>query len=45
MAPLGIVESQVEEAMLAWLGELGYELAHGPDVEPEKLAAEKGRLR
>ena len=33
-----IVESHVEEAMLAWLGELGYETAYGPDVEPEKLA-------
>ena len=41
MAPVGIVESQVEEAMLAWLGELGYEVAYGPDVEPEKLAAER----
>jgi type I restriction enzyme R subunit len=36
-----IVESHVEEAMLAWLGELGYEVAYGPDVEPEKLAAER----
>jgi type I restriction enzyme R subunit len=41
VASLGIVESQVEEAMLGWLGEFGYELAHGPDVEPEKLAAER----
>lgn len=36
-----IVESHVEEAMLAWLGELGYEVAFGPAVEPEKLAAER----
>ena len=41
MAPVGIVESQVEEAMLGWLDELGYQIAHGPDVEPEKLAAER----
>ena len=41
MSAMGIVESHVEEAMLAWLGELGYEVAYGPDVEPEKLAAER----
>ena len=37
----GIIESHVEEATLAWLGELGWEIAHGPDVEPEKLSAER----
>jgi len=37
----GMAESHVEEAMLVWLGELGYEVAHGPDVEPEKLGAER----
>jgi type I restriction enzyme R subunit len=36
-----VVESTVEEAMLDWLSELGYETAYGPDVEPEKLAAER----
>ena len=41
MASMGIVESHVEEATLAWLGELGYQTAYGPDVEPEKLAAER----
>src|SRR5450759_5582775 len=41
VSAMGIVESHVEEAMLAWLGELGYEVAYGPDVEPEKLAAER----
>jgi len=41
VAPAGIIESHVEEAMRAWLGELGYETAYGPDVEPEKPAAER----
>ena len=41
MSAMGIVESHVEEAMLAWLDELGYEIAYGPDVEPEKLVAER----
>src|SRR5450830_440030 len=41
VSAMGIVESHVEEAMLAWLGELGYQTAYGPDVEPEKLAAER----
>ena len=41
MAPMGIVESHVEDATLAWLAELGYQTAYGPDVEPEKLAAER----
>ncbi len=36
-----MIESHVEEATLAWLGELGWEVAYGPDVEPEKLAAER----
>ena len=36
-----ITESAVEEATLAWLVELGYDVAYGPDAEPEKLAAER----
>jgi hypothetical protein len=36
-----IAESHVEEAMLGWLAELGYETAYGPHVEPEKLGAER----
>jgi type I restriction enzyme R subunit len=35
------VESTLEDATLAWLDGLGYEVAFGPDVEPEKLAAER----
>jgi type I restriction enzyme, R subunit len=36
-----VAESTVEEATLAWLEQLGYEIALGPDVEPEKHAAER----
>jgi type I restriction enzyme R subunit len=37
----GVAESHVEEACLDWLQELGWQVAYGPDVEPEKLAAER----
>ena len=30
-----ITESTVEDAALAWLGELGYTVLHGPEIEPE----------
>ena len=36
-----VVESTVEGAMLEWLTQLGWEAAYGPDVEPEKLTAER----
>ena len=35
----GFTESVVEEAALAWLGALGYSIAHGPDIAPGELAA------
>ena len=47
-------ESVVEDAALAWLGELDYAVAHGPEIAPGELAAERtefgetvlaGRLR
>ena len=34
-------ESTVEEAALAWLAALGWQVAHGPDIAPETLAAER----
>jgi type I restriction enzyme R subunit len=37
----GFSESEVEEAALAWLGALGYAVAHGPDIAPGELAAER----
>ena len=30
-----ITESEVEDAALAWLEELGYTVVHGPDIGPE----------
>ena len=50
----GLTESVVEEAALSWYGELGYAVAHGPDLAPGEPAAEResfgdvilvGRLR
>lgn len=49
-----INESHVEEAALTWFGELGYAVAHGPDMAPGEIEAERasfgdvvliGRLR
>jgi type I restriction enzyme R subunit len=50
----GISEGVVEEAALSWLAELGYAIAHGPDISPDGAAPERenyaqivlsGRLR
>lgn len=35
-------ESVVEDASLAWLGELGYTVAHGPDIGPMTAALAEG---
>ena len=37
----GITESDVEEAALAWLAELGWQVAHGPDIAPDAPGAER----
>lgn len=51
---MNLTESIVEDAALQWFGELGYTLAHGPDLAPGEPAAERdgfgdvvlaGRLR
>jgi len=34
-------ESVVEDAVLAWLGELAYSVLHGPEIAPGELAAER----
>lgn len=36
-----ITENHVEEAALEWLGELGYEIAYGPDIGPEGAKPER----
>lgn len=50
----GINESVLENATLDWFAKLGYEVVHGPDIEPDSAGAERqefaevvlsGRLR
>ena len=41
MSPSRITESVVEEAALDWLEGLGWTVAHGPDIAPDTLAAER----
>ena len=50
----GFNEWEVEEAALAWLAAIGWNIAHGPDIAPDALRAERsdygdvvleGRLR
>ena len=50
----GLSEFTVEETTLAWFGELGYAVAHGPDLAPGERTEERdsfadvilvGRLR
>ena len=36
-----ITEADVEEASLAWLADLGWGVAHGPDIAPETPNAER----
>ncbi len=38
-------ESIVEEAALAWFGELGYQVMHGAEIAPEEPHAERGTYR
>ncbi len=40
-----ITENTVEEATLAWLGELGYGILHGPDLAPDTPDAERDEYR
>lgn len=41
MAASVLTESHVEDAALAWLGELGYTVLHGPDIAPGEPLAER----
>ena len=36
-----VTESVVEDAALGWLNGLGWSVAHGPDIAPDTLAAER----
>ena len=36
-----ITESEVEDAALGWLDSLGWSVAHGPDIAPDTVAAER----
>ena len=37
----GYTESDIEEATLAWLADLGWTVTHGPDIAHDALAAER----
>jgi type I restriction enzyme, R subunit len=41
MTDRGVTESIVERAALAWLEAIGWCVAHGPDVAPDMVAAER----
>ena len=41
MSPSRITESVVEDAALDWLDSLGWSVAHGPDIAPDTLGAER----
>lgn len=37
-------ESTVEDAALSWLDPLGYSIAHGPEIAPDCLTAERSEF-
>ncbi len=41
MTNLGVTESVVEQAALTWLENIGWRIAHGPEIGPGELAAER----
>jgi type I restriction enzyme, R subunit len=41
VAPSGFVESEVEDAALAWLQSLGYSVLHGPEIAAGTVGAER----
>ena len=38
MSDIGVTESTVEDAALAWLKSLGWNIAHGPNIAPDTTA-------
>ena len=41
MSDVGVAESVVEQAALAWLEGLDWSIAHGPDIAPDGFGAER----
>ena len=41
MSDIGVTESVIEQAALAWLESLGWRIVHGPDIAPDTLNAER----
>ena len=41
MSPSRLTESDVENAALTWLEDLGWQISHGPDIAPDTLYAER----
>ena len=41
MSPVGVDESLVEDATLAWFEDMGYAVLHGPDIAPGEPNAER----
>ena len=41
MSPRVLNESVVEDAVMGWLGELGYDALYGPDIAPDELRSER----
>ena len=41
MSDIGVTESVIEQAALAWLESLAWRIAHGPDIAPDTLNAER----
>ena len=37
-----LTEADVEQAALDWLADLGWGVAHGPDIAPDAPGAERG---
>ena len=40
-----MTEDQLEQEALSWLAEVGYTVAHGPDIAPGGLAPERAHYR
>ena len=41
MSDIGVTESTVEDAALDWLTSLGWNIAHGPNIAPDTMGAER----